>query len=104
MSKPTDLSTALTARLRYHYTKEQIAGLTDSVAELHDMGFKFDDIFPDGILNPDALVLKTSVPMAGLEAAIMKIQKHPELRRIEIFPYGIPVRDLWRMHVKVGLK
>ncbi|MDQ1829216.1 hypothetical protein [Massilia scottii] len=104
MSKPNDLNTALTARLRYHYTREQIADLTDSVAELHGMGFTFDDIFPDGILKPDALVLKTSVPMAGLGAAILQIQKHPDLRRIEIFPYGIPARDLWRVHVRVGLR
>jgi len=81
MSKPPDLNGALTARLRHHYSKEQIAGLSDSLARLQDMGLKIDDIFPDGMPAPDVLVMKTSVPNAGLGQAILQLQQHPELRR-----------------------
>ncbi|MES2019593.1 MAG: hypothetical protein V4484_24125 [Pseudomonadota bacterium] len=104
MSKPRDLNSALTARLRHHYSTQQIADWTDSLAQLQGMGLKIDDVFPDGMPAPDVLVMKTSVPVAGLGPAILQLQKHPELRRIEIFPYGIPIRDLWRIHVSVGLK
>lgn len=104
MEKPNELHSALTVRLRNAFTKEQIQHLAGSLAEFRGVGLKLEDIFPQGIPVPDVLVLKTSVPLTELGAAMMHLQKFPELRRIEVFPRGIPSLDSWRVNVGLGMK
>jgi hypothetical protein len=104
MDKLNELNSALTVRLRNAFTKDQIHHWAGSLADLQAMGMKVDDVFPQGMPAPDVLVMQASVPLTELGTAIMQLQKHPHLRRIEVFPWGIPKQDTWRVHVGMGLK
>jgi hypothetical protein len=104
MPEPCELNEALTARLRHLYSPQEIAEWGAILSQVQVMGLKIDDVFPDGMPKPDVLIMKTSVPVAELGQAILQLQHQPALQRIEILPDGIPMRDLWRVQVKVGLK
>ena len=104
MTEPFELNPTLTARLRRLYAPQEIAEWGQVLAQVHRTGLKIDDVFPDGMPKPDVLVMKTSVPVAELGQAILQLQHQATLQRIEILPDGIPVRDLWRVQVRVGLK
>jgi hypothetical protein len=104
MTSKTRNTEALTARLRHVFSTQQIADYADMLAQMQALGLNIDDVMTDGMPAPDTLVLKTVVPMLTLDDVIAKMQKREFIRRIEIFPWGIPVQDAWRMRVGIGRK
>jgi hypothetical protein len=98
------MNTALTARLRHTFTPAQITDWSDMLAQLSDNGLKIDDVMTNGTPTPDTLTVKTFVPVNSLDAIIAKMQHHQHIRKIEIFPNGIPIQENWRVHVGVGFK
>lgn len=104
MSEPLQLNDALIARLRQLYSQQEIADWADVLAQFQPRSLEIDDIVPDGTPTSDVLVMKARVPPAELAQAILQFQRHPSLRRIDILPDGIPMRDPWRVQVRVGLK
>lgn len=95
---------ALTTRLRSNFTGAQIGEWADMVAHFHGQGLHIDDVFPQGMPTPDILVMKAVVPLDGLNDAIAKIGARQHIRRIEIFPLGLPAQNAWRVRVGMGLK
>lgn len=104
MAPKLSVTNALTSRLRHAFTTAQIAEWADALARMQALGLKVDDVYPEGIPIPDTLVMNTHVPIADIGAVILNLHQQIPVRRIEIFPVGIPVQDMWRVRVGVGLK
>lgn len=104
MATAAPLTNVLTARLRHTFSTAQIADWANSLAHMQAMGLKIDDVFPQGIPVPDILVMKTQIPVDDIGAVLLKLHQQVPVRRLEIFPLGIPTQDMWRLRVSVAQK
>jgi hypothetical protein len=68
-----------------------IKSVAKAIAKLQGFGVQVDDVFPEGIIAPDAVTISGNLPAAKRAALIEILSGLDRLKNINVFPRGIPV-------------
>lgn len=77
-------------KLRYHVR---------DIVELQKRKIDILDVFPEGQPNPFEVGVITRTKVDGLQKVLETVSSYPRVRKIELFPYGIPF-PIW-LDVKI---
>ena len=75
--------------------------MAKAVAAIGGLGVSIHDTFPEGIINPDAISIKGSIPISKPEIIASILKKNPRIFDVRVFPRGIPIPDHLRLHIGI---
>ena len=95
---------ALMQELRFGgIDQDNLKELVGIVAGIQRGGLKRFKVFPKGIPRPDSLGLSGIVDAGEVHRFLGEIlTKTPRLSRLDLFPYGIPWPEIFRVNMDIG--
>lgn len=83
--------------------QENLKELVGIVAGIQKGGLKMFKVFPKGIPRPESLSVSGVVDAGEVHRFLSEIlTKTPRLGRIDVFPYGIPWPEIFRVNIDIG--
>lgn len=79
--------------------RTQLKELVDAAADIEKSGFRIEDVFPKGIVNPDGVTVKGSLPISSVGLLKDLLTKYPRVGGITVFPRGLPIIDNLRVNI-----
>jgi hypothetical protein len=95
---------ALMQELRFGgLDQENLKEMVGIVAGIQKRGLKGLKAFPKGIPRPDSLSVAGVVDAGEVHRFLGEIlAQTPRFSRVELFPYGIPFPELFRINIDIG--
>jgi hypothetical protein len=90
MAKSPTIASVLATKLP-GLPSADIKAVAKAIAKLQSHGVQVDDVFPEGIINPDAVTISGNLPAAKRAAIVEILAGMDRLRNVNVFPRGIPV-------------
>lgn len=72
-------------------TTAQLKSIAQTIAGAQANGLKVDDVFPEGILEPDSVTIGGTLDMKDLPKLGDIIKALDKFKGVQVFPRGIPV-------------
>lgn len=72
-------------------TTLQLKSIAQTIATAQGKGLKVDDVFPEGIIEPDAVTIGGTLEMSDLSKLGDIIKALDKFKGVQVFPRGIPV-------------